>query len=80
MLGVDPASGREIKLVQGPYGWYVEQAVGTEEPLEKPSGKGRKKAAAKPKRAHLGKSAQAPNISLAEALDLLQWPKVRALL
>ncbi|KAK9916124.1 hypothetical protein WJX75_008944 [Coccomyxa subellipsoidea] len=75
VLGVDPASGREIKLVQGPYGWYVEQAVGTEEPLEKPSGKGRKKAAAKPKRAHLGKSAQAPNISLAEALDLLQWPK-----
>ncbi|EIE25778.1 DNA topoisomerase I [Coccomyxa subellipsoidea C-169] len=75
VLGADPANGREIRLVHGPYGWYLEQAIGPEEPKEKPPGKGRKSATAKPKRVSLGKSPQTPDISLAEALDLLQWPK-----
>ncbi len=77
MLGADPATGREVRLLQGPYGWYIELAAPPkEEPTDKPSGKGSKKRGPKPKRASLGRSAQAPDISLAEALDLLQWPKV----
>ncbi|BDA43988.1 DNA topoisomerase 1 [Coccomyxa sp. Obi] len=76
VLGADPATGKEVRLLQGPYGWYIELAAALEEPTDKPSsGKGRKKGGPKPKRASLGKSAQAPDISLAEALDLLQWPK-----
>ncbi|CAL8469974.1 g9516 [Coccomyxa elongata] len=75
LLGVDPATGREVRLLQGPYGWYIELAPVPEEPTDKPSGKGSKKGRPKPKRVSLGKSAQAPDISLAEALDLLQWPK-----
>ncbi len=64
-------------------------AAAAEEPGKaEPAGKGRpgrmKKAgtaaAAKPKprRASLGKSADAPDISLEDALRLLAWPKARA--
>lgn len=76
LLGADPATGREVRLLQGPYGWYIELAAAPEEPTDMPSGDERKKGGQKPKRASLGKSTQAPGISLAEALDLLQWPKV----
>lgn len=85
---MDPESRREVRLLQGPYGWYLEQeapasaaAAAKGEPNNGGTakrGRGRKAAAPKPKRKRvsLGRSASAPSISLAEALDLLQWPKV----
>lgn len=76
VLGVDPASGREVQLRHGPYGWYVELAVSIKRQQASPTSIAYV-CRAKPKRASLGKRKHPGHThSLAEALDLLQWSKV----
>jgi topoisomerase IA-like protein len=93
VLGTHPSTGADIRLLRGPFGWYLElppaQSPGPadeelpEKELPEAAGKGRgrkkKVATAKPKRVSLGKGNAPPQITLEEALELLQWPKARAL-
>ncbi|CAL5218790.1 g512 [Coccomyxa viridis] len=87
-LGVHPSTGREIRVLRGPYGWYLEMAPDdAQQPPEDASSngastgkrRGRPKApkAPKPQRVSLGKlpAGQVPELTLEEAVELLQWPK-----
>ncbi len=78
--------------MRGPYGWYLEMAPAPEDAQQQQpedvssngasTGKrrGRPKApkAPKPQRVSLGKlpAGQVPELTLEEAVELLQWPKV----
>lgn len=94
-LGTHPTTGQEIRVLQGPYGWYLEASAatgqvsggtanGASENGSKGAAAGTKKRAKakapKPQRVSLGKlpAGQVPKITLQEAVELLQWPKVRA--
>ena len=94
-LGTHPTTGQEIRVLQGPYGWYLEASAasgqaadgirsGASENGSKGAATGTKKRAKvkapKPQRVSLGKlpAGQVPEITLEEAVELLQWPKVRA--
>lgn len=89
-LGNHPGTGQEISVLQGPYGWYLEMSPPPAKPEEDASGNGASKAgkkkgrakAPKPQRVSLGKllPGQAPEVTLEEAVELLQWPKVWPLL
>ena len=66
-LGIHPETGGKICLKQGPYGPFVEMV--------------RADAGSKPIRAPLPPALLAsPEISLEAAIELLQWPKVLAIL
>lgn len=78
--------------MRGPYGWYLEMAPAPQNAQRQPedasssngaatgSRRGRTKAP-KPQRVSLGKlpAGQAPELTLEEAVELLQWPKVPCL-
>ncbi|MGH9347888.1 MAG: type I DNA topoisomerase [Vicinamibacterales bacterium] len=64
-LGVDPATGQHVYVMNGRYGWYVQLG-------ETPEGR----KAAKPKRASLQAGMTESTVTLAEALKLLSLPRV----
>lgn len=68
LLGLDPESGLEISVRQGPYGYYVQLGE-----VEKDA-KG--KAKNKPKRASLLKSMEPASIDLETAIRLLSLPRL----
>lgn len=92
-LGEHPSTACEIKVLLGPYGWYLEMAPpapeSKQQQLEDTPGssgaskakKGGKAKAPKPQRVSLGKlpAGQVPEVTLEEAVELLQWPKVFSL-
>ena len=96
-LGAHPTTGQDIRVLQGPYGWYLEaSAVSAQAEDETKKGAAEKGStgadagakrkakakAPKPQRVSLGKlpAGQVPEITLEEAVELLQWPKVRGCL
>ena len=77
-LGVDPATGQNVYVMNGRYGAYVQLGEMPEAP---PKVKGRKKgvkaeAAPKPKRSSLQSGMTESTITLDEALKLLSLPRV----
>ena len=73
-LGIDEASGLEVTLRRGPYGYYVQLGVAEAASKEK----SKKKAAggaAKPKRASIPKAMNVEEIDLGRALALLSLPR-----
>ncbi len=70
-LGVDPATGQNVYVLNGRYGAYVQLG---ETPEAAPKGKG--KAIEKPKRASLQAGMTESTVTLEEALKLLSLPRV----
>ena len=68
-LGVDPATGQNVYVMNGRYGAYVQLG-------ETPEAKGKGKKAEKPKRASLQASMTDSTVTLEEALKLLSLPRV----
>jgi DNA topoisomerase-1 len=64
-LGIDPASGLEVSLRKGPYGYYVQ--------LGEETGEGKRKT--KPKRASLMGGMSPDDVDLEQALKLLALPR-----
>jgi DNA topoisomerase I len=64
-LGTDPASGMEVSLRKGPYGFYVQ--------LGEETGEGKRKT--KPKRASLIRGMNPEQVDLDQALKLLALPR-----
>lgn len=78
-LGVDPETGHMLVAKNGRYGPYVTEILPeeTEEPsdAEKKTGRGRKKAAPKPRTASLFKTMDLASVTLDDALKLLSLPR-----
>ena len=68
-LGVDPATGQNVYVMNGRYGAYVQLG-------ETPEAKGKGKKAEKPKRASLQAGMTDSTVTLEEALKLLSLPRV----
>jgi len=68
-LGVDPATGQNVYVMNGRYGAYVQLG-------ETPETKGRGQKAQKPKRASLQAGMTDSTVTLEEALKLLSLPRV----
>jgi DNA topoisomerase-1 len=68
-LGVDPATGQNVYVMNGRYGAYVQLG-------ETPEGKGKGQKAEKPKRASLQAGMTDSTVTLEEALRLLSLPRV----
>jgi len=76
VLGVDPATGQNVYVMNGRYGAYVQLG---ETPEAAPKGRGKAakaQAAAKPKRASLQGGTTESTVTLGEALKLLSLPRV----
>ena len=77
VLGRDPQTGHEIVARAGRYGPYVSEVLPEEsEGADKPKGRGRKAAKAKPRTASLFKDMDLATIDLDTALKLLSLPRV----
>ncbi len=70
-LGADPATSKDVSIRKGPYGYYAQ--LGEEEELPAEGRKKPKKL--KPKRASLTKTQSPAEITLEEALKLLELPR-----
>ena len=69
-LGTDPATGEDVILRKGPYGWYVQ--AGKDAPASK---KGDKKEKTAAKRTSLPRNMNPAEITLEQALALLALPR-----
>ena len=72
-LGDDPATGKPVFLLHGPYGHYVQLGGDEEEAPEEGAKKKRKK---KPPRASLPKGVEPDDVELDLALQLLSLPRL----
>ena len=69
-LGTDPATGENVILRKGPYGWYVQAGKDAQAPK-----KGEKKEKATTKRTSLPRNMNPAEITLEQALALLALPR-----
>lgn len=75
ILGTDPATGQEIHLKKGPYGWYVELELPKDIELKVSKGKASaKKVIPKPKRIPLPSCISPAGVTINDALNLLKLP------
>ncbi len=76
ILGKDTATGIDIILKKGPYGFYVQLGEDVKAaPKTKAKGKDKEKAAPKPKRASLPKGRTPDDMDLESAISLLSLPR-----
>lgn len=75
VLGKDPATGLDIILKKGPYGFYMQLGEDVKA-APKVKGKAKEKAAAKPKRAALPKGRTPEDMDLETAIGLLSLPRL----